>query len=186
MAIAKIQQAQYVLYFGLFTSTDSPNNEFLMMKRTLLKYHKQLDSSHSVFINHELTLLCAVFTSTVSPNNEFFMMKRTLLKYHKQLDSNHSVFINHELIFFYIAQSLSRTHNLCAKFSDNRKITELVKFRSADEMQLLLVVKLFDILIIKNFSTIKTHFQIMKMGYLIYNIPKVFFSMSPYEENDVN
>lgn len=143
MAIAKIQQAQYVLYFGLFTSTDSPNNEFLMMKRTLLKYHKQLDS-------------------------------------------NHSVFINHELIFFYIAQSLSRTHNLCAKFSDNRKITELVKFRSADEMQLLLVVKLFDILIIKNFSTIKTHFQIMKMGYLIYNTPKVFFSMSPYEENDVN
>ena len=39
---------------------------------------------------------------------------------------------------------------------------------------------------IKNFSTIKTHFEIIKVGYLIYNVSKVFFSMSLYEENDVN
>ena len=39
---------------------------------------------------------------------------------------------------------------------------------------------------IKNFSTIKTHFEIIKIGCLIYNVPKVFFSRSLYEENDVN
>ena len=42
---------------------------------------------------------------------------------------------------------------------------------------------MFDISMIKNFSIIKTHFEIIKVG---YNVSKVFFSMSLYEENDVN
>ena len=53
-------------------------------------------------------------------------------------------------------------------------------------MQLSLVVKMLDISMVKNFSIMKTHFEIITVRYLIYNVSKVFFSMSQYKENDVN